>query len=81
MDGTSEKTILSAQVATSQRDRLAHLAAAHERSLSGEVRRALDTYLRLNEDPGVVPVPPLGRPETGERRGLVGPAAAHGEQS
>lgn len=46
----SEKTILSAYVPTAQRDRLADLAAANERSLSGEVRRALDTYLRLNTD-------------------------------
>lgn len=49
MHGTSEKTILSAQVATAQRDRLAHLAAANERSLSGEVRRALENHLRLFE--------------------------------
>lgn len=45
----SEKVILSAQVASSQRDRLAHLAAANERSLSGEVRRALENHLRLFE--------------------------------
>ncbi len=47
MDRISEKTIISAPVATAQRDHLARLAAANERSLSGEVRRALDSYLRL----------------------------------
>jgi hypothetical protein len=51
MEGMNKKVILSAQVPTVQRDRLAHLAAAHERSLRGEVRRALDTYLRLAEPP------------------------------
>ena len=48
-----EKTIISAQVATVQRDRLADLAAANERSLSGEVRLALDVYLRLTDPPGL----------------------------
>jgi len=43
------KTIISAQVDTSQRDRLADLAMVNRRSLSGELRRALDTYLRLAE--------------------------------
>jgi hypothetical protein len=79
-----EKVILSAQVATVQRDQLARLAAANERSLSGEVRRAVDTYLRLSEpyqDPGAASAPPLGRLETDERRGLVGPAAARGEDA
>ncbi len=49
MNGTGEKTIISAQMPTIVRDRLAHLAATNERSLSGEVRRAVDTYLRLND--------------------------------
>ena len=43
------KTIISAQVDTAQRDRLADLAVVNRRSLSGELRRALDTYLRLAE--------------------------------
>jgi hypothetical protein len=49
MNGTSEKTIISAQMPTIVRDRLAHLAATNERSLSGELRRAVDTHLRLND--------------------------------
>ena len=68
----SEKVILSAQVASSQRDRLAHLAAANERSLSGEVRRALENHLRLF-DPSLHPVdagrraspPAAGAPSAG----------------
>jgi hypothetical protein len=49
MYGTDEKTIISAQMPTIVRDRLAHLAVTNERSLSGELRRAVDTHLRLND--------------------------------
>ena len=73
MEGIDEKTILSAQVAVSQRDQLARLAAAHSRSLSGELRRAVDVYIRI-QDPGALP--PLDRPVDVQRRGLpAGPAA------
>jgi hypothetical protein len=51
MKGMHAKTILSAQVAVPQRDQLARLAAAHERSLSGKLRRAVDVYLRLTDPP------------------------------
>jgi hypothetical protein len=71
----SEKVILSAQVASSQRDRLAHLATVNERSLSGEVRRALDTYLRLSE-----PSPPHVNFSEGATGG-VAPSAARGEDA
>jgi hypothetical protein len=57
----SEKVILSAQVAATQRDRLADLAATNERSLSGELRRAVAIYLRLAEPPesfSTVELPP-----------------------
>ena len=39
------KTIISAQVAIPVRDELARLAEAADRSLSGEIRRALAEHL------------------------------------
>jgi hypothetical protein len=74
-----EMANIQSWVPIAQREQFARLAEASGRSLSGEVRRALDVYLRLSEVPGVVPDPPTGRPETGERRGLARPAAARGE--
>jgi len=58
---TDEKSIVSAYMPTTQRDRLAHLADVNGRSLSGECRRAVDIYLRLSDDPGFSggPPPPL----------------------
>jgi hypothetical protein len=77
MIDTGGKTVLSVQVATAQRDRLARLAAAHERSLSGEMRRALDTYIRLNQAaPSQVPA---ARDETSEPRQSSSSPAGSGE--
>jgi hypothetical protein len=75
-----EKVILSAQVPTAQRDRLAHLAATHDRSLSGEVRRALDTYLRLI-DPGALPLLGPDGVEGAAPGGGAVPSSARGEDA
>ena len=75
MSGSDPKTIISAQVETAQRGRLAALAAANERSLSGELRRAVDTYLRLHEVPRASG-PSRGTPD--ELRGLRR-RGAHGD--
>ena len=40
-------TIVSAQMPLELRDKLAQLAAAHDRSLSAELRRATTLYLRV----------------------------------
>jgi hypothetical protein len=79
------KHIVSFQCEPSTTQLLAELARDGERSLSGEIRLALREHLeRSTEDPGVVPVPPLGRPEPIERRGsnsVARPAAARGENA
>jgi hypothetical protein len=48
MNDASEKTVISAQVPTPLRDELASLAGVHGRSLSGEMRRAIELHLHLS---------------------------------
>jgi len=43
----SDSTVISAAVPAVVRDQLAKLAAAHDRSLSAELRRAASLYLRV----------------------------------
>ena len=90
MNGTTEKTIISAQMPTTVRDRLRHLADTNERSLSGEVRRAIDTYLRFADtDFSRGPSSPLESPVhamTGPGEGRAGalrrfPSAARREDT
>jgi hypothetical protein len=52
MERVRERTIISAEVEAEQRDALKQLAREHERSLSGEVRKAIGLYLRIagNDD-------------------------------
>jgi hypothetical protein len=44
----SEKTIVTFQTTQRQRNGLAALAAEHDRSVSAELRRAVDLHLRVN---------------------------------
>jgi hypothetical protein len=72
-----EKHVISFQVERATTAQLAELARRGDRSLSAEIRRAIREHF-ANEVPA--PSPPL-RPEPVERRGLVGPAAAQGEDA
>jgi hypothetical protein len=62
MDQIGEKVIISTQVPARTRAELVHLANENERSLSGEMRRAFDLYLRVNE------VPAGTRPESNQSK-------------
>jgi hypothetical protein len=60
MDKSEEATIVSAQVPTSTRDELLSRAAAGYRSMSAEIRLALDEH--LEREPATI-----GELEAGER--------------
>jgi len=49
---SEERRIVSAAVPTELRDELARLAAAEERSLSGEIRKALVAHVSRSSKPG-----------------------------
>jgi hypothetical protein len=44
----SQKTLVTFQTSQRQRDELAKVAAEHDRSISAELRRAVDLHLRVN---------------------------------
>jgi hypothetical protein len=46
---TREKPTVSTVLTAAERDRLRALATAGDRTLSGEVARAVDLYLRMHE--------------------------------
>jgi Ribbon-helix-helix protein, copG family len=78
--GTTESHVLSVKMPPEMRGKLASLAAAHDRSISAEVREAVRLHLRVN-DVGVVGSSlPFGHrapvdPAAGARE-PVGPEAA-----
>lgn len=51
MSESADRTVISAQVPTPLRDELARLAGEHDRSLSAEMRRAIELHLHLAEFP------------------------------
>jgi hypothetical protein len=62
MDKVS-KTIVSAEMPVQLRDELKHLAAAHDGSLSAELRRAARLWVNVNNSGGVSPPSPAVPPE------------------
>jgi hypothetical protein len=66
---------VAARVPPDLAEAVARLADAGDRSISREIGRAIQEHV-ANQDPAVFP--PLSGREP-ERRGLVGPAAARGE--
>lgn len=72
------KTTIAARVPVDLATEVTRMAEAGNRTVSREIWAAVAEHVG-RQDPGVAPDPPTGRPETDERRGLVGPAAARGE--